>query len=213
MVIILSGCLGLFNIANTTLLLTTMKRIRNPKMIALSGKVKLGLLVVGAVLLLVLVLRARRPSQVAAPAQQAAENTQIASTTVDQSFYFPALNAQAEEDGEVNLLIKDAQLTSEIIVQGKPAQARNHKVFLVINLEIENSDTESKFVKPTDWIRMLGDDGKKYAPDVHSGVVEVQPISTKITRVAFVVPEGKRQFSLLVGELKGEKQSVTLNFE
>jgi hypothetical protein len=136
----------------------------------------------------------------------------VVTTEVGREFDFGAMNRQGEVDGTVKLRVISAEKTDEVLIKGKPARAKGEKMFLVLNLELDNQLAEIRYAMPVDLIRLRGEEGKLFAPDVHSDVVEIRPLSTKITRVGFVILGEERLFEVLVGELEGEKQSVEIKF-
>lgn len=136
----------------------------------------------------------------------------LASQELNVSYTFSALDSSSTPAGEVVFRIARAEKAQEVLVQGRPANAKGDKAFLVLHIEIDNSDIEKRYISPVDVLRLIGDEGKLFAPDIHSSVVEIQPISTKITRVGFVVLKARDNFQIQVGELEGEKQILEVNF-
>jgi len=155
-------------------------------------------------------LRSKAREYVAA--QQPAEvNPLIATAEIGKEYEVKSLKANGDED-TLTMRLVSAELRKEVIIKGQPATAKNDKAFAVFNLEVDNEDAESEYLKPVNLFRLVGEDGKKYAADIHSDVIEVQPISTKVTRIGFVVKESDRQLQLLVGELEGDKDTVDVQF-
>ena len=136
----------------------------------------------------------------------------LAEKDLDYTFSFTASDAQGYAAGNVNFLITKAEKTKEVLVQGRPANAKGEKAFLVLNIEIENADTQDRYIAPVDYLRLVGEDGKLFAADIHSEVVKVQPISTKITRVGFVINESENYFNFQIGELNADKQNIEVTF-
>ncbi len=137
--------------------------------------------------------------------------TLVAQADVNLEFTFEALLPNQRAD-EVALRLVSAEKRTEILVQGKPAQTKGDKVFLVLNLEIDNSDTLSKYMSPVDVFRLVTNDGRLFAADVHSDMLEIQPLSTKLNKIAFVVDANQNEFNLKAGELAGEKQDIQIVF-
>lgn len=145
---------------------------------------------------------------------QSGDNQNIlAEIDLDGTYSFVGRDKAGNDAGDLVFRIPKIELTKEVLVQGRPANAKGGKAFLVLNIEIDNADVEKRYIAPVDVIRLLEENGKKFAPDIHSNVVEIQPISTKITRVGFVVPEDKRDFHLQIGELDGDKQSLDITLK
>lgn len=139
-------------------------------------------------------------------------NPVIAQTSINSEYTFNALTAN-EKKTDIVLRITDAEMRKEVLIQGKPATASGDKAFLILNLEFDNEDTFIKYVMPIDLFRLLDDQGKKYASDIHSNMVDVSPISTKKTKIGFVVNQNQRQFNLQIGELEGEKTDIYIDFK
>jgi hypothetical protein len=115
-------------------------------------------------------------------------------------------------DGTLKLRVTDAQFADSIIVQGKTARPVKGKIFLIINMEIENPYRVVLYTFPVDLFRLIRSDGEKFAPSVHQGSVEIRPQATKKSNVAFVVLPGDKKFKLEVGEVSGTKQTLIINF-
>jgi hypothetical protein len=110
----------------------------------------------------------------------------------------------------MNLTLTTAETTKQILIQGKPATAKGGKIFLIINLEIDNPHNQKLFISPVDLIRLVDKGGKKFAPDVHNNQVSVEPISVKKTRVGFVIDEDTSGWKLQIGEVAGAKETIDL---
>ncbi|OGD86754.1 hypothetical protein A2Z23_02765 [Candidatus Curtissbacteria bacterium RBG_16_39_7] len=110
----------------------------------------------------------------------------------------------------MNLTLTNAETTKQILIQGKPATAKGGKIFLIINLEIDNPHNQKLYISPVDLMRLVGPDDKKFAPDVHNNQVAIEPISIKKTRVGFVINEGTDDWKLQVGEVAGAKEIIDL---
>lgn len=109
------------------------------------------------------------------------------------------------------LTFTKASKQSEVIIQGKPATAKNDKLFLVLDFEVVNSSTQPYYLLPVDLVRLV-DGEKKIAPSVHQGKLEIRPISTKESNLGFVVDKKQKEFKFEVGEIENEKQEFTIRF-
>lgn len=127
---------------------------------------------------------------------------------INQTFTFDGLKADGKSTGSIKMIIEKAELNSEVLIQGKPATVRGDKVFLILNLEFENAQEEALYISPVDLIRLTGEGDKKFAPDVHSELIEVRPISVKLAKVGFVVPQSQKNFQIQVGAIEGQKQTI-----
>ncbi|MDP2671267.1 MAG: DUF4352 domain-containing protein [bacterium] len=115
-------------------------------------------------------------------------------------------------DGTLPIKLTNAQITDKVLVQGQNATARNGKTFIVIYLEVENKYQVPLYTTPLDLFRLVRSDGKRIAPSVSQGNVEVRPISVKRSNVAFVIDRNEKNFTIELGEIRGEKQAVQINF-
>lgn len=113
-------------------------------------------------------------------------------------------------NGNLKIDVTGAQKAPSLLVQGQKVIARNNKIFLIVNMEISNSYKVPLYMYPVDGFRLIGIDGKKFAPTAHQGNVEIRPESTKSSNVGFVVPETTKKFKVEVGDLNSDK--VILEF-
>lgn len=130
-----------------------------------------------------------------------------------REFQIPIRSADGKDTGDklvVNFTTVDK--SRRIILQGQPATAKDGKVFLILNVDVENSTTNQLSVRPVDFIRMIDDKGENFAADIHNDVVKVEPISIKKTRVGFIVDESQKNFKFAVGEIKGSKETAEVSF-
>ena len=139
------------------------------------------------------------------------KNTKI--IPVNKKFTFPAIDNQGKVAGVINLTITSAEKTPEVLVKDQTYKAKEGKLFLIIDLELQNDSTNRLNIYPGDLIRLtIGDSDKKFAPDLHNNLVLVAPISTKVDRVGFVIDTDVKNLKLLIGELEKTKTEVSLNF-
>lgn len=153
-----------------------------------------------------------RLAQKEIPVQEPASVKAKATTTVERSFKLPALTVGTKEEEEVTFTIVSAELKDEIKVQGTPKKATKDKIFLLLRLEIENETTKRLSLVPSDFIRLVDEEGKKFAPDFHNATIIVDPLSVRKDLVSFIVDGKARNFKLLVGELEEEKEEVLVGF-
>lgn len=135
--------------------------------------------------------------------------------TIDRAFNMNALTNQGKPTGDkARLKIASAEKTDQVMVKDQVFTAKNHKLFLILNLELKNDETAPVNLIPGDLIRLTisDDDENKFAPDLHNNLVLISAISTKTDRIGFVIPENARTFKLYVGELEGKKETVSIGF-
>lgn len=128
-----------------------------------------------------------------------------------QNFSVVALTKDGKTtNGNFAIDVTGAYRADSILIQGSNVVARNGKDFLVINMELSNPYNLPLYNYPVDSFRLIGVDGKKYAPTAHQGNVEVRPQATKTSNVGFIVPKELKKFKVEVGQLTGDK--VLLEF-
>lgn len=137
----------------------------------------------------------------------------VASATINQSYPFAARNDKGAlvDKKQVKMTVVQAELNKKIIIKGQPATAREGKAFLILTLEVENTDTQKLYLPVNELVR-LQDGDKMRAPDVHNNLVLAEPIATKTTRIGFLINEDSRVYTLKVGEVNGAKQTINLKF-
>lgn len=139
----------------------------------------------------------------------------VATTELDRQFTFPIKNSEGEDVSQFVIVLDKAELRDQIIVQGKRATSVEGRTFLIVDLEIKNDFNLPIEIDTSDYFRltMNGNEETKLAPDVHNDPVEVQAISTKLTRVGFPVNDTDKDFVLHVGEINGNKERIDLNLQ
>lgn len=136
-----------------------------------------------------------------------------AKVNVNQTYSITARDQKGNPVGkDIQFHITEAEKASSVLVQGKKANVRNGKRFLLVNFEIDNPDNTVYFINPTDLVRYLRNDGKKFAPTVYQGILQIRPTSTKSSNIGFVVDQKETNFKLEVGELENSKQGLEINF-
>lgn len=139
--------------------------------------------------------------------------SQTKTSYIGKSFQFSVTDADGKPtDLSLAMNLTNAELTKKILIQGQPATARDTKIFLILNLEISNAGKQQLKISPVNLIRLIDSSGKLFAPDVHNDEVTIEPISTKKTRVGFVVDEGTSNFKIQVGEVNGQKELINVKF-
>lgn len=144
-----------------------------------------------------------------------AEPVKTVKVSVDRSFDMIALsNAGKPLSSKVRLKVASAEKTNQVLVKDQTFIAKNHKLFLILNLELKNDATSPVNLIPGDLVRMTGggDEENKFAPDLHNNLVLISAISTKNDRIGFVIAEETKTFKLYIGELEGKKETVDIAF-
>ena len=134
-----------------------------------------------------------------------------AKAEINQTFLVSISNA-SKVTREVNFTITSVERKGEIRLKDVTRRPASGKDYLLIRIEIQNDHSEKLAIASQDRIRMVGDQGKLFAPDYHNGAIVVEPLSVKKDLVAYVVDKSTKSFSFMVGDLNGEKQRIEVNF-
>lgn len=150
-------------------------------------------------------------------AQTQQANVILEKAEVNKIFEIKALNTQGKEaKDKMSMNIKSIEKTNEILVKGNPATAKGESRFLVLNVELSNNTKERLIVAPLDLLRLVIDDQKR-AAEIYTeeltqikGSVVVEPDSTKLTRIGFVLSEDivAKKKSLQIGEVNSEEKEL-----
>lgn len=133
--------------------------------------------------------------------------------SINKDFAFPLKDETGKEIGKFAYTIEGGELRDEIIVKGQKATAVKGREFLILNLKLKNDGNKAITINSGDFVRLSVQNNPDWlAPDIHNDPVTVQSISTKYTRLGFPVNDTDLDFKLQVGETKGSKTIVDLNF-
>ena len=116
-------------------------------------------------------------------------------------------------DTDLLVTLTNTTINNTLLIQGKRASTREGKTFLIINMEVENQFKVPLYIFPIDLLRLVREDGKRIAPSVHQGTVEVRPVSTKKSNVGFVIDPNEKDFNIEVGEVNRDKQVIEISFK
>lgn len=136
-------------------------------------------------------------------------------TDVNKEFNFPLKDLSGEEVSKIKYMIEKTELTDEIITEGKRATAVKGRIFLILVLKITNQYEKPIEINTRDYVRLSvnGNEKELLAPDTHNDPVEIQAISTKYTRVGFIINDSDKDHTLYVGEIQGDKEKIRLDFK
>lgn len=134
---------------------------------------------------------------------------------INKEYSFPLRDGNDEEVSSIKYFIQNAELRDEIVVKGQRATAVAGRTFLILTLRITNEYDQSIEIDTRDYLRLSvnKNENEWLAPDIHNDPVEVQAISTKLTRVGFPIDETDRNLVLRVGEINGDKEKIELNLK
>lgn len=137
-----------------------------------------------------------------------------AKETLNKEFTFPIKDANGKEVSKIKYTLQNAELRDEIIVKGQKATAIKGRTFLILNLKLTNDYTKPVQINARDYVRLIvNNSSEKLAPDIHNDPVEVQAISTKLTRIGFPINDRDQKLVLQVGEISGKKTDITLHLK
>lgn len=136
----------------------------------------------------------------------------LSQVEVGRSFTFPAQIQGGKKTEDITFTLTQAERKNEIKVKGQPRQAQSGRDFLLLRIELDNPSTEKLVFASADFIRLLGKEEKKFSPDFHNGSVIIDPLSVRRDLVSFIIPEEKKSFTFLVGELEKDKERLEINF-
>lgn len=137
-----------------------------------------------------------------------------AKQVLNKEFKFPLKDAKGDALSEIKYEIESAELQDSIIVKGQRARAVKGRTFLILNLKISNNFTQGIEINSRDYVRLSINNSKELiAADVHNDPVAVQAISTKYTRLGFPINDSDKNLILRIGEIKGNKETIQLDFQ
>jgi hypothetical protein len=138
-----------------------------------------------------------------------------ASAVVNKQMAFSISDDKGKEVTKLQYNIQSAEIRDEIVVKGTRAVAISGRTFLILNLKLVNSYDKAININARDYVRLVvnGNTNELIAADIHNDPVNVQAISTKDTRLGFPINESDlNNLSLRVGEIKGNKETISLKF-
>ncbi len=144
------------------------------------------------------------------PAAPIVKNKQL----INKEFSFPIKDNDNKELSKIKYLIQSATLQDEILVKGQRARAIQGRTFLILDLKITNTFNQGIQINSRDYIRLSvnGNSDELIAADIHNDPVEVQAISTKLTRIGFPINETDTGLELKIGEINGKKETIKISF-
>lgn len=137
-----------------------------------------------------------------------------AKMSLDKTYYFPLVDDKGKVIAKLRFFLDDAEVRDEIILDGQKAVAPKGTTYLITTIELTNDSNKFIEMKVRNYVRLSKNSNKKlYAAGIHNDPVEIQPQSTKLTRLGFPISDTDKDFILRVGDLDGKKELVKLNLD
>jgi len=130
---------------------------------------------------------------------------------VNRDFEFPTEELDGSE-ATFKFIIVQAKRVKLVSNRGEPIESKPNEEFLVLSLELQNDSQHALKVDSQDFVRLIGEGDKRYAPDFFNGPTNVSALSVKKDQLAFVVPAGQNQIKLQIGEMGEEKEELEISF-
>jgi hypothetical protein len=146
--------------------------------------------------------------------KQAANNPKL---NLNKTYSAIALDVTGKPSkNKIDLVIRTAEKSQDILIKGQPATAKNGSAFLVLQVDLKNPSTERLIISPLNMLRLIVDNQKRAAeiyteevPQIRGSVV-VEPDSTKVTRVGFVLTPDiiSKALKLQIGDVNAADKTV-----
>lgn len=131
-------------------------------------------------------------------------------------FKIPAINDQGQmivrKEGQIKFVLTDAELKKEIKVKNETKKANDGQNYLILRIELQNDTADRLAIISNKYIRLIGENNKKFSPDFHNAMVAIDPLSVRRDLVAYIVNQNAKNFTFQIGELEGQKQSIEMAF-
>ena len=148
------------------------------------------------------------------------QNTKTANNpkaNINKTYSAKAIDVMGKQSkNNIAMNVKYVEKAQEILIKGTPATAKNGSEFLVFQVELQNESSDRLIIAPLDLLRLVVDDQKR-AAEIYTeetqqikGSVIVEPDSTKVTRVGFVLTPDivGKPLKLQVGEINGTNKEI-----
>lgn len=176
--------------------------------------------IIGLIVILALIFFAVRtvgqsnPTPTSTSSNQVVLEKPLATETINKTYSFSLRDDKGKEVSKVKYTIQDAELRNDIVVKGQRATAVAGRTFLIINIKIRNDYDKRIQINARDYVRLsVNNTDDRLAADIHSDPVDVEPASTKITRIGFPINTTDKNLTLYVGELDGKKDTIHLKLQ
>lgn len=134
----------------------------------------------------------------------------LSEKAVNKSYNFSTKDKNGKEI-VLKYNIVSAKKVKLIATKGQPYKSGAGEVFVVLSLELQNDSSLPLNVNSADFVRLIKEKNKKYAPDFYNGVVTVLPISVKKDEIAFTVNDTNK-VKFQVGDIDKPKKDLEVIF-
>ncbi len=136
-----------------------------------------------------------------------------AKTSLDKTYEFPLTDDKGKEIARLKFFLDDAELRDEIVLGGQKAVAPKGTTYLITTIKLTNTSNKFIEMRVRNYVRLSvnGNTTEWQAASIHNDPVEVQPQSTKLTRLGFPVNDTDKNLVLRVGDLEGKKETIKLD--
>jgi len=183
---------------------TALLRKNRTKILRISYAVVFILLLLGAYFL-------GRSSAPKIPASGITVENPLQKQKIGKTFQFSVKDQNGKELTEIKYFLDTAEYQHEIIIKGQTAVAVKGKVFLILNLKLTNDYNKDIQINSRDYVRLTVNNASDLlAPELHNDPIQVDAISTKLTRLGFAINETDKNLVLHGGEIDGKKTDIPL---
>jgi hypothetical protein len=137
-------------------------------------------------------------------------NVLITKKEINETMLIPIKDSEDNTITEIDYKLVSYEFRNEIVAGGKLANSIDGREFLIITLEIKNNSENTIDINSRDYLRLSVNNDSWLSPEVHNDPVVIQPLSTKITRVGFIVNTTDDNFSLKLSEIGEEGKTINL---
>lgn len=135
----------------------------------------------------------------------------ITHMVINKSFDFPVKDNQENVITTIHYTIQSVDISNQVIIKGQLANAIKGETFLIVNIKIVNDSDKAIQINSRDYVRLsVNKNSDLLAADIHNDPVQIQPISTKYTRLGFPINQKDKNLELQIGEIDGKKTIIPL---
>lgn len=193
-----------------------MQRFKNLKITRKYLYVLIGILIFGVLGYKIISLNKAAKAKSVNPKTITSQADQNVILSKEFQFNIQAINDQGQfipkKTQKIKFIITDAELKKEIKVKNDVKKASDGQKYLILRIELQNDSADRLAIISNKYIRLIGENNKKFSPDFHNAMVAVDPLSVRRDLVAYIVNENAKNFTFQIGDLEGDKQSIEIAF-